>query len=70
VHELVDDRVGACVPIGDVAAITQAVTAVLEDDAKRAAMAANALQRSKASRFDPDHINRQIESLYLGLQGR
>lgn len=70
VHELVDDTVGACVPIGDVAAITQAVTAVLEDDAKRAAMAANALQRSKASRFDPDHINRQIESLYLGLQGR
>ncbi|WP_171189015.1 glycosyltransferase family 4 protein [Ruegeria sp. HKCCC2117] len=67
VHELVHDTVGACVPIGDVAAITQAVEHILEDDQKRADMAASALDRSKESRFDPDHINRQIEALYFSL---
>lgn len=67
VHELVHDTVGACVPIGDVAAITQAVEHILEDDQKRTGMAASALERSKESRFDPDHINRQIEALYFSL---
>lgn len=67
VHELVDDTVGACVPIGDVEAITQAVEDILEDDRKRSVMASNALERSTASRFDPDHINRQIEALYHEL---
>ncbi|WP_050605800.1 glycosyltransferase family 4 protein [Ruegeria sp. 6PALISEP08] len=67
VHELVDDTVGACVPIGDVAAITQAVERILEDEQKRSDMAAQALERSGANRFDPDHINQQIEALYLGL---
>lgn len=70
VHELVDDTVGACVPIGDVGAITQAVERILEDDQMRAGMAASALTRSTANRFDPDHINRQIEALYFGLAGR
>ncbi|MCX8955182.1 glycosyltransferase, partial [Ruegeria sp. NA] len=67
VHELVHDTVGACVPIGDVAAITQAVEHILEDDQKRTGMAASALERSKESRFDPDHINRQIEAPYFSL---
>ena len=67
VHELVDDTVGACVPIGDVDAITRAVTGILDDDEGRGKLAANALERSKASRFDPDHINTQIEALYLDL---
>ena len=70
VHELVKDTVGACVPIGDVAGITQAVEHILEDDQMRASMAANALERSKESRFDPDHINGQIEALYFDLLGR
>lgn len=70
VHELVDESVGACVPIGDVEAISQAVERVLEDDRMREAMAASALERSTADRFDPDHINRQIEALYFGLVDR
>lgn len=70
VHELVKDTVGACVPIGDVAGITQAVEHILEDDQMRASMAANAFERSKESRFDPDHINGQIEALYFDLLGR
>ncbi len=69
VHELVDDTVGACVPIGDVVSISQAVEGILENDQKRSDMAASALKRSTASRFDPDHINRQIEALYLDLLG-
>lgn len=70
VHELVDDSVGACVPIGDIEAITQAVERILEDDQRRDEIAANALERAKADRFDPDQINRQIEALYFGLLDR
>lgn len=70
VHELVDDSVGACVPIGDIGAITQAVERILEDDQARDDMAKNALERSTADRFDPDQINRQIEALYFGLLDR
>jgi len=70
VHELVDDTVGACVPIGNVEAIMQAVERILENDQKLSDMAANALERSTARRFDPDHINRQIEALYFGLIDR
>jgi len=70
VHELVDNTVGACVPIGDVRSITNAVTKILEDNDLRTDMSVNALARATESRFDPDHINRQIEALYFGLLDR
>jgi glycosyltransferase involved in cell wall biosynthesis len=67
VVELVDDRVGRVVPIGDVGAITAAVEDVLTDEPKRQAMAAAALARAGEDRFNPDWVHPQFERLYLGL---
>ena len=67
VHELVDDTVGACVPIGDVAAIAGAVAGVLDDPVRRAGMGQAARARSGEDRFKPDWINRQFEATYLEL---
>lgn len=67
VSELVDDRVGACVPKGDVDAICRAVSAVLEDAPGRDAKARAAMARSQEGRFDPDTINAQFESTYRAL---
>jgi glycosyltransferase involved in cell wall biosynthesis len=67
VVELVDEQVGACVPIGDVKAICQAVSATLGDGAKLDAMSKAALERSKEDRFDPDWVHREFETTYLDL---
>jgi len=70
VVELIDDDVGAVVPIGDVDAIAGAVTRILTDDPLRARMAAAALERSKLDRFDPDWVHRQFEETYYRLADR
>lgn len=70
VHQLVDDSVGACVPVGDVAAISDAVARIVTDDALRARMSLAARARAAEDRFDPDAINRQFEALYAGLLAR
>ena len=70
VVELIDDSVGAVVPIGDVAAISAAVTGILSDDEKRSAMAGAALALSKHDRFNPDWVHRQFEKTYYELSGR
>lgn len=70
VVELIDDQVGAVVPVGDVAAIAEAVGRIIADDALRKAMGRAALERSKLDRFDPDWVHRQFEETYDGLAGR
>ncbi|MGL4279126.1 MAG: glycosyltransferase family 4 protein [Albidovulum sp.] len=70
VVELIDDEVGAVVPIGDVEAIAGAVTRILSDEPLRARMAAAALERSKLDRFDPDWVHRQFEETYYRLACR
>lgn len=72
VVELIDDEVGAVVPIGDVEGIARQVTRILTDDALRARMAKAALERSRLDRFDPDWVHRQFEDTYyrLGRQNR
>ncbi len=70
VVELIDDEVGAVVPVGDVAAIARAVGRILGDDALRGAMGRAALERSKLDRFDPDWVHRQFEEAYYALAGR
>lgn len=67
VHQLVDTNVGACVPIGDVDAICNAVASILNDDDKRQQMADAALERSKEDRFDPEFVHSQFEALYKEL---
>jgi glycosyltransferase involved in cell wall biosynthesis len=70
VVELIDDEVGAVVPVGDVEAIAKAVTRILTNEPLRAGMAAAALDRSKLDRFDPDWVHRQFEDMYYRLVGR
>lgn len=67
VVELIDDRVGRVVPVGDVAAICTAVEEVLADEPRRKTMAEAALQRARENRFDPDWVHPQFEKLYLSL---
>ncbi|WP_212751920.1 glycosyltransferase family 4 protein [Roseovarius arcticus] len=70
VVELIDDTVGAVVPIGDVVAICAAVAEILSNDDRRLHLAANALERSREDRFDPDWVHRQFEKTYYELAGR
>lgn len=70
VVELIDETVGAVVPVGDVAAIAREVTRILTDDARRARMAAAALEKSRLDRFDPDWVHRQFEEAYYRLSRR
>ncbi|TMV07046.1 glycosyltransferase family 4 protein [Ruegeria sediminis] len=67
VVELIDGRVGAVVPIGDVDAICAAVAEILSDEPRRRNMAENALERSREDRFNPDWVHRQFEKTYYEL---
>lgn len=69
VVELIDETVGAVVPIGDVDAICAAVADVLSDETRRARLAANALERSREDRFNPDWVHRRFEKTYYELTG-
>jgi glycosyltransferase involved in cell wall biosynthesis len=70
VVELIDDEVGAVVPIGDVEAIAGAVARITGDDVLRKKMAGAAYEKSKLDRFDPDWVHRQFEATYFALAGR
>ncbi len=70
VVELIDDEVGAVVPIGDVEAIAGVVTRILTDGTLRKSMSEAALAKSKLDRFDPDWVHRQFEETYFRLSGR
>lgn len=69
VVELIDDQVGAVVPIGDVDAICAAVVDILSDEARRADMGKAAKARSTEDRFQPDWVHAQFEKTYLALAG-
>ncbi len=70
VVELIDDSVGAVVPIADIDAICAAVADVLSDEDRRRTLAENALKRSREDRFDPDWVHQQFEKTYYDLAGR
>ena len=70
VVELIDDQVGAIAPIGDVGAICAAVVRVLEDEPRRAAMAAAALKRSTEDRFNPEWVHAEFVRTYRALAGQ
>ena len=67
VVELIDDQVGAVVPIGDVPEICRAVVTVLSDPDRLAEMGNAALARSTEDRFDPDWVHNVFEQTYLDL---
>ncbi len=70
VVELIDDSVGAVVPIGDIDAICTAVADVLSEERRLKTLADNALKRSHENRFDPDWVHRQFEKAYYDLARR
>lgn len=64
VRELVDEKVGAVVPIGDVDECTEQLLRLASDEPLRASMSAAGIERSREDRFTPDVIHRQFERLY------
>lgn len=70
VHELVDDRVGALLPVGDAEAIAAALLGLIRDDGARRAKGAAALARSHEARFDPGAVHAAFEALYAGMIAR
>lgn len=70
VVELIDDQVGAVVPIGDVDAIVREVARILGDDMLRRRMAVAAHEKSTLDRFNPDWVHRQFEGTYRQLGRR
>lgn len=70
VVELIDDQVGAVVPIGDVDATAEAVTRIVTNGELLNSMGQAALTKSRLDRFDPDWVHRQFEEAYFTLAGR
>lgn len=64
IAEIVDDRVGRVVPIGDVEAIAASVLEICGDDGLRERLSRAALEHSEEDRFSPDHIHGLFETLY------
>lgn len=67
VRELVGDRVGALLPVGDAEAIAAALLDLIHDAALRRAKGAAALARSHETRFDPTAVHGAFEALYAGM---
>lgn len=67
VCELIDDTVGALLPVGDAAAIAKAVLALIADPAMRARKGAAALARSCEARFDPGAVHTSFEATYAEM---
>jgi glycosyltransferase involved in cell wall biosynthesis len=67
VRELVDADVGAVVPIGDAAALAEALLRLCDDTVLRARCSANAARRGDEDRFDPEFVHAQFERFYRGI---
>ena len=68
--ELIDEEVGAVVPIGEVPAICDAVIRVLSHPERLREMGETALARSREDRFDPNWVHNAFEQTYLELADR
>ena len=67
VGELIDDTVGALLPVGDAAAIAAAVLAMIADPALAAQKAAAALARSHETRLDPGAVHASFAATYAEM---
>lgn len=70
VRELVDDEVGALVPVDDADGIAGALAALLGDPARMERCGAAALARSRSAAFDPHTVHAGFEALYRELLSR
>ena len=69
VVELIDDSVGAVVPVGDVDAICGTVARLLADPKRREEMSEAAFMRSREDRFSPESVHVRFEEIYRSLSG-
>jgi glycosyltransferase involved in cell wall biosynthesis len=60
-------EMGICVPVGDDAALAEAIGALLADDSRRAALAQSAYDNAR-QRFTIQHTAAQFRALYLELK--
>lgn len=67
VRELVDEHVGAMVPVEQPAATVTALLALIEDEEMRGRKGQAALHRSQEDRFTPLHVHARFEALYHDL---
>ncbi len=67
VRELVDDPVGALVPVEQPEATATALLELIGDEATRARKGQAALQRSQETRFTPLDVHARFEALYRDL---
>lgn len=70
VRELVDDRVGALCPVGDLGAIAGALDRLIRDTDLRAGAGAAALLRSHEARFDPASVSARMMAFYQDVIGQ
>lgn len=70
VRELVDDEVGALVPVERPDATAEALMTLIADPARRQSKGQAALQRSQADRFMPDAVHSVFETLYRDVLKR
>lgn len=70
VRELIDETVGALLPVGDAAGIADAILAMIADPAMAQRKAAAALARSAEARFDPDAVHATFAATYAEMIGR
>ncbi|MCH4152307.1 MAG: glycosyltransferase family 4 protein [Sphingobium sp.] len=70
VTELVDESVGAVVPIGDIEAMAAHLIALTSDRERLAALSEAALARAGHERFSPPHVQAAFEGLYAEWLGR
>jgi len=69
VTELVDDTVGAVAPVGDIDALADAVSRIVNSKDLRAQLADAARRRGCEARFDPDAVNEKMAAAYLDMIG-
>lgn len=69
VRELVDDQVGALLEVGDIQGTADMLIKLVDDDDLRNAKGAAARDLSQNERFDPEHVHRQFEALYIEMLG-
>jgi len=69
VDSVVDGETGRCVPVGDVAALADALDDLCSDAATRAAMGAAARSRVEQHFARPD-VWRRLDDLYTSLVAR
>ena len=64
VTELVDESVGAVVPIGDIEAMAAQLIALTSDTMRLKHLSGNALARAGDERFSPPYVQAAFDALY------